>query len=87
MSTFEDAVITVHQEGHGGRKLPAPNSSRMVLGGTTVADFPTILAARQAMAQWRALLLEPSAMRTSSSYTDPQSIDVHGGTSPIRSTA
>lgn len=79
ISTSEDAVITVHQEGHGGRKLPAPNSSRTVLGGTTVADFPTILAARQEMAQWRTLLLEPSAMRASSSYTDPQSIDVRGG--------
>ena len=31
------------------------------------------------MAQWRTLLLEPSAMRTSSSYYDPQSIDVRGG--------
>lgn len=78
ISTSEDQVITVHQEGHGGRKLPAPKSSRTVLGGTEVADFPTILAARQEMAQWRTLLLEPSAMRTSSAYRDPQHIDVRG---------
>jgi predicted ATPase len=31
------------------------------------------------MAQWRTLLLEPSAMRASSGYYDPQSIDVRGG--------
>ena len=79
ISTSSEAEITVHQEGHGGRKLPAPNSSRTILGGTTIADFPTILAARQEMSQWRTLLLEPSAMRASSSYYDPQSIDVRGG--------
>jgi predicted ATPase len=79
ISTSSDAEITVHQEGHGGRKLPAVNSSRTILGGTNVADFPTILAARHEMSQWRTLLLEPSAMRASSKYTDPQSIDVRGG--------
>jgi predicted ATPase len=79
ISTSSDAEITVHQEGHGGRKLPAANSSRTILGGTNVADFPTILAARQEMSQWRTLLLEPSAMRASSGYHDPQSIDVRGG--------
>lgn len=78
ISTSQDQ-ITVHQEGHGGRSLPAPNSSRTVLGGTTVADFPSILAARQEMSQWRTLLLEPSAMRASSGYHDPKSIDVRGG--------
>ncbi len=79
ISTSEGAEITVHQEGHEGRKLSAPNSSRTILGGTTVSDFPTILAARQEMMQWRTLLLEPSAMRASSSYDDPQSINVRGG--------
>jgi predicted ATPase len=79
ISTSSDAEITVHQEGHGGRKLPAVNSSRTILGGTNVADFPTILAARHEMSQWRTLLLEPSAMRASSGYHDPQSIDVRGG--------
>ncbi len=79
ITTSTEAEITVHQEGHGGRKLPAPNSSRTILGGTTVSDFPTILAARQEMTQWRTLLLEPSAMRASSGYYDPQSIDMRGG--------
>jgi predicted ATPase len=79
ISTSSEAEITVHQEKHGGRNLPAPNSSRTILGGTTIADFPTILAARQEMSQWRTLLLEPSAMRASSGYYDPQSIDAYGG--------
>src|SRR5438046_1386861 len=41
--------ITVHQEGHGGRKLPASGSSRTVIGGLASSEFPTILAARREM--------------------------------------
>src|SRR5712692_9694590 len=32
--------IKVHQEGHGGRMVPAPKSSRTVLGGLASSDFP-----------------------------------------------
>lgn len=71
--------IKLHQEGHGGRKLPAPKSSWTVLGGTKSSDFPTVLAAHREMASWRTLLLEPSAMRAPSFYSDDRSIDARGG--------
>lgn len=70
--------ITVHQEGHGGRKVPAPKSSRTVIGGTTTSDFPTVLAAHREMASWQTLLLEPSAMRAPSLYQDERMIDSRG---------
>jgi hypothetical protein len=34
--------ITVHQEGHGRRKLPVTSSSRTVIGGLASNEFPTI---------------------------------------------
>jgi predicted ATPase len=74
--------ITVHQEGHGGRKLPATNSSRTVIGGLATSEFPTILALNREMASWRTLLLEPSAMRAPSLYRDPRMIDSRGGNLP-----
>lgn len=75
-------TITVHQEKHGGRKVPAPKSSRTVLGGTASSDFPTILAAHREMASWQTLLLEPSAMRAPSFYTDSRVIDTRGANLP-----
>ena len=79
ISTSESGKeITVHQEGHGGRKVPAPKSSRTVIGGTTTSDFPTVLAAHREMASWRTLLLEPSAMRAPSLYQDDRVIDSRG---------
>lgn len=74
--------ITVHQEGHGGRKLPATSSTRTVLGGLASSEFPTILAAQREMESWRTLLLEPSAMRAPSRFSDPRVIDSRGGNLP-----
>ncbi len=74
--------IKVHWEGHGGRKLPAPKSSRTVIGGTSSSDFPTVLAARNEMRSWRTLMLEPSAMRAPSFYQDPRHIDARGANVP-----
>ena len=70
--------ITVHQEGHGGRKLPATNSARTVLGGMASSEFPTILAVHREMESWKTLLLEPSAMRAPSLYQDKRAIDSRG---------
>ncbi len=70
--------IRVHQEGHGGRKVPAPKSSRTVLSGLSSSDFPTLLAVHREMESWQTLLLEPSAMRAPSYYTDPRRIDYRG---------
>lgn len=79
MSTHEpEPVIQVHQEGHGGRKVPAPKSSRTVLGGMASSDFPTVLAAHREMESWKTLLLEPSAMRAPSFYQDDRAIDARG---------
>lgn len=83
ISTSESGKeVTVHQEGHGGRKVPAPKSSRTLIGGTTTSDFPTVLAAHREMASWRTLLLEPSAMRAPSLYQDERLIDSRGGNLP-----
>lgn len=70
--------IRVHQEGHGGRMVPAPKSSWTVLGGLASSDFPTLLAVHREMESWQTLLLEPSAMRAPSYYSDPYYIDFRG---------
>jgi predicted ATPase len=75
-------VITVHQEGHGGRKVIAPKSSRTVVGATESSDFPGVLAARREMSSWRTLLLEPSSMRGPSEYRDEKTIDARGANLP-----
>jgi predicted ATPase len=74
--------IKVHQEGHGGREVPAPRSSRTIVGGTVSSDFPTILAVHREMESWRTLLLEPSAMRAPALYSDPRTIDPRGAYLP-----
>jgi len=78
----EGRTVTVHQEGHGGRTLPAPRSTRTVAGGLASSDFPTVLAANREMASWKTLMLEPSAMRTPSAYRDPRHIDSRGAHVP-----
>lgn len=70
--------ITVHPEGHGGRKLPATNSARTVVGGMASSEFPTILAVHREMESWKTLLLEPSAMRAPSLYQDKRFLDARG---------
>lgn len=74
--------IRVHQEGHGGREVPAPKSSQTVLRGMASSDFPTVLAAHREMESWKNLMLEPSAMRAPSEYRDPQVIDGRGANLP-----
>lgn len=71
----EDRVITVHQDG-GSRGQPrrasAVRAPATVVSTITVADDPTILAARREMQSWRRLALEPTALRTADRYTDPR---------------
>jgi len=69
--------IQLHQDGHGGRKVPSAGSSRTVLSSAN-ADFPTALAAKREMESWRTLQLEPSSMRAPSLFTDPKQIDERG---------
>jgi predicted ATPase len=77
ITTGQDGTIQLHQDGHGGRKVPSAKSSRTVLSGVN-ADFPSALAALREMQSWRTLLLEPSAMRAPSLYRDPRIIDERG---------
>ena len=77
-----EPTVRVHQEGHGGRLAIAPKSLKTVVGATDTTDFPTVLAARQEMASWRTLLLEPSAMRAPSEYPGEQTIDARGANLP-----
>jgi predicted ATPase len=77
ISTDEHGTIHLHQDGHGGRKVPAARSSRTILSSVN-ADFPTALAARREMESWRTLQLEPSAMRAPSLYSDPKHVDERG---------
>ena len=82
-STVSEATeITVHQEGHGGRKLPATSSTRTVIGGLASSEFPAILAVHREMDSWKTLLLEPSAMRAPSLFRDPRVLDSHGANLP-----
>ena len=74
--------IKAHQEGHGGRTVPAPKSSRTVLGGLASSDFPTLLAAHREIESWQTLLLEPSAMRAPADYRDPRVLDGRGAFLP-----
>ncbi|MDQ3631177.1 MAG: AAA family ATPase [Actinomycetota bacterium] len=78
ISTRQDEterVITVHQDG-GSRGQPrrasATRAPATVVSTITVADDPTVLAARREMQSWRRLALEPSALRTADRYTDPR---------------
>lgn len=75
--------ITTHQEGHGGRRrVLASKSSITVVGGTVSAEFPSVLAVHREMESWQTLLLEPTAMRSPSSYRDPDRIDPRGAHLP-----
>jgi len=78
----DEPVIRVHQEGHGGRRLLAPKSSRTVIGGIASSDYPTVLAAHREMQSWQTLLLEPSGMRAPSLYRDERIVNSRGGNLP-----
>lgn len=82
-TTIDDdqPIIRIHQDG-GSRGQPKPSAAyrapATVVSTVTSADDPTILAARREMQSWRRLALEPSALRTSDRYVDPQTLDVNG---------
>lgn len=78
ISTRQDGserVITVHQDG-GSRGQPrrasATRAPATVVSTITVADDPTVLAARREMQSWRRLALEPTALRTADRYSGPR---------------
>lgn len=73
------ARLMLHQDGGSrGRPIPAGQSPRTVLGGTNVAEYPTVLSARREMAAWQLLHLEPSVMRTPDDFGTAGRIDERG---------
>ncbi|HEX7278693.1 MAG TPA: AAA family ATPase [Solirubrobacterales bacterium] len=80
-----DRVITVHQDG-GSRGQPrrasATRAPATVVSTITVADDPTVLAARREMQSWRRLALEPTALRTADRFTDPRIMSSDGSHLP-----
>jgi predicted ATPase len=81
-SSSGPAEIRVHREAHTGRSLPAARAHRTVVNGMASIDFPTILAVNHEMQSWQTLLLEPSALRSPSPYSDSGKIDTRGGGLP-----
>ena len=76
-----ETVVRIHQDG-GSRGQPkvasVASAPATIISTTTQANDPTILAARREMQRWQRLALEPSAMRTPNSYSDPQIMNVNG---------
>lgn len=82
-TSIEDGVgiVNVHQDGGSRgqpRTSPADRAPRTVVSTTTTSDDPTILAARREMQQWRALALEPSAMRSPDAASESSQIAPNG---------
>ncbi len=76
-----EAVIEIHQDG-GSRGRPKPASAARapatVVSTITGADNPTILTTRREMESWRRLALEPTSLRTTDRYSDPQRLTASG---------
>ncbi|MBL9085509.1 MAG: AAA family ATPase [Planctomycetia bacterium] len=71
--------IVLHQDGGSrGRPVPPGSSPRTVLGGTTAAEYPTVLAARREMASWRSLHLEPSSLRAPDPFGSEDHVSERG---------
>lgn len=77
----EDRVITVHQDG-GSRGQPrrasATRAPSTVVSTITVADDPTVLAAKREMQSWRRLALEPTSLRSADRFVDARSLTSDG---------
>lgn len=79
------AFVSLHadsSEGYGGgrpRKVPAASLPRTMLSSVNnAAEHRTLVLARQEMASWTQLQLEPSALRSPDSFTAPRSIGPNG---------
>lgn len=74
-------IIRVHQDG-GSRGQPRPSPAatapRTIVSTTSTSSDPTILAARREFQSWRALALEPTAMRSPDSFDSPSRVAQNG---------
>lgn len=76
--------VKIQQEGTGGRpqaRLAEP-LPRTVLSSLSAAESPTTVVARNEMASWRLLQLEPSALRRSDQLRDPPEVAADGAHMP-----
>ena len=82
-------IVSLHADsvaGLGGgrpRRVPAANLPRTMLSSVNnAAEHRTLVLARQEMAAWTQLQLEPSALRAPDSFTAPRSIGPNGAHLP-----
>jgi len=77
----DNLVIQIHQDG-GSRGQPRPSpgrtSPRTIVNTVTTSSDPTILAAKREMQSWRALALEPSAMRRPDRFIERAQVAANG---------
>jgi predicted ATPase len=84
-----EAVVSLHADSVGGlgggqpRRVPAASLPRTMLSSVNnAAEHRTLVLARQEMASWTQLQLEPSALRAADSFTAPRSIGPNGAHLP-----
>ena len=84
-----EAVVSLHADsvaGLGGgrpRRVPAANLPRTMLSSVNnAAEHRTLVLARQEMAGWTQLQLEPSALRAPDGFTAPRSMGPSGAHLP-----
>ena len=84
-----DAVVSLHTDsiaGLGGgrpRRVPAASLPRTMLSSVNnAAEHRTLVLARQEMAGWTQLQLEPSALRAPDTFTAPRSMGPNGAHLP-----
>ena len=85
----EEAIVSLHADsvaGRGGgrpRRVPAASLPRTMLSSVNnAAEHRTLVLARQEMAGWTQLQLEPSALRAPDGFTAPRSIGPNGAHLP-----
>ena len=84
-----ETLISLHADSVGGlgggrpRRVPASNLPRTMLSSVNnAAEHRTLVLARQEMASWTQLQLEPSALRAPDGFTAPRSIGPNGAHLP-----
>jgi predicted ATPase len=85
----KDGHIVLHQDQGAGykgggrpRRFVAEKLPRTVLSEVNAAESATAVLARQEIQSWRALQLEPSALRAPDSFTAPNAIAPNGAHMP-----
>ena len=79
LSTDSFGVRLLPDTGREERVVPlGPSAARTVLSTVSLADRPTVLAARRELQSWRRLALDPAALRNPDSYFAPSSIGPDG---------